>query len=172
MRWADVQDIETAYDQVATIFFDTSNTQAFPSASAREQFAERWLNRYLMLFPTHAFIALSDDAAVGYLVSSLEDPASEPIFADLPFLEPFAPVTKHFPAHLHINVAETHRNSGIGRLLVETFIAHAKSQGCPGVHVVTSPDARNVSFYKANKFDPACCCSIDGKRHLLLTHRL
>lgn len=135
------------------VFFSSSNTQSFESDAARAAFRERWLGRYLRHFPQYAWIARSAERrAVGYVVGSMNDPARDPLFSDLPFLTPFAEACARFPAHLHVNLAEDWRGQGIGARLIDAFSDQARTAGAPGVHVVTQRGLRNVGFYLTNGF--------------------
>ena len=83
-------------------------------------------------------MALAANGAVaGYVVGALEDPARDPRYADLGYLETFAPLTARYPAHLHINLAPDFRGMGTGAKLVDAFCSHARHNCAPGVHVVT-----------------------------------
>lgn len=135
------------------VFFSSSLRQSFASAEEKVEFRERWLGRYLEHFPQHAWVACDESRrVVGYLVGSLDDPARDPLFADLPFFAYFGTLTARYPAQLHVNLDAARRGRGIGARLVDAFVAQARAAGAPGVHVVTTRGARNVGFYLANGF--------------------
>lgn len=121
--------------------------QSFRDAAHREAFRWLWLGRYLIEEPEHALIARHDGSVCGYLVGSLDDPALRPAFDTLSYFRDFKEKTARYPAHLHINVDAGMRGRGVGQLLVERFVVHARGSGCPGVHVVTGAGMRNVRFY-------------------------
>lgn len=152
-RYLDVAltpEIERGID---TIFFESSNTKSFETERSRVAFRDRWLGRYLRDDPQFAYLAMTPTGGViGYLVGAVDDPAVASRFADIGFFADLRVRTKQFPAHLHVNVAPDFRNRGIGRQLVECFAADAKAYGAPGVHVVTSAGAKNISFYNRNGF--------------------
>lgn len=135
--------------QVDAIFFETA-LAAPASGSEREAFRERWLGRYLRGGSDVLLVALTSRQTVaGYLVGALDDPAEQDRFADIGYFRgPFRPLTARYPSHLHINLTAAARNQGIGGQLIEAFATHATAAGSPGVHVVTSRDARNVRFYR------------------------
>ena len=138
------------------VFFESSSTHAFADDAARETFRERWLGRYLTHDIAWAYVALAGGTTVaGYLVASLDDPATTARFADIPYFAHFAGLTKVYPAHLHVNLSPAFRNRGLGGELIERFAADAGKAGAPGVHVVTSRGARNVAFYNRNGFTEA-----------------
>ncbi len=131
------------------IFFSSSATKIFASPAERAAFRERWLGRYLRVDAAHAFIAIDGcDRVVGYLAGTLQDAAKQARFADLSSVRAFAESSRHFPAHLHINVVETMRGQAIGTRLIEAFGAHAIEHNVHGMHLVTSAGARNVRFYQ------------------------
>jgi len=135
------------------VFFSSSLRQSFDSADDRAAFRERWLGRYLKHFPHLAWVARdATQRAVGYLVGSLDDPARDPLFSDLPFFAHFRTLTARYPAQLHVNLDAEWRGRGIGARLIDAFAAQARAAGAPGLHVVTSRGSRNVGFYLANGF--------------------
>lgn len=153
------------------VFFSSSTTQSFDSEDAKSAFRERWLGRYLRHFPQYAWIAQSADGrVVGYVVGSMDDPARDPIFADLPFLAAFAEASARYPAHLHVNLADGWRGRGIGARLVDAFSDQARDAGASGVHVVTQKGMRNVGFYTANGFLERAATTI-GESELVLLGR-
>ena len=151
------------------VFFSSSARQSFASAEDRAIFRERWLGRYLLHFPHYAFMALDGTRrVVGYLVGSLDDPARDPLFADLAFFQHFRELTPRYPAQLHVNLDAAWRGRGIGARLVEAFADTARAHGAPGVHVVTARGLRNVGFYLANRFEERGAVAIDGRELLFL----
>lgn len=135
------------------VFFQSSNTKSFASEESRRAFRDRWLGRYLTHDPRWAYVALTPDGRVaGYLVGSLDDPALTPRFADIAYFPRFSTLTARFPAHLHVNLGDVFRGSGVGSALVQRFCSEAAAAGAGGVHVVTSRGARNVRFYERNGF--------------------
>ncbi len=134
---------------IARIFFAASGTQSFASPDAKIAFQERWLGRYLTFDPGLVFVALGDEGmVVGYLAGSFDDPASTARFSDVGFFKDFAPLTRRFPGHLHVNLDASLRNGGVGSRLVDAFCEAARAAGLPGVHVVTGKGVRNVGFYE------------------------
>lgn len=155
--------------EVDDVFFSSSARQTFASAEDKAAFRERWLGRYLTHFPQHALVALDGTRrAVGYVIGSLADPASDPLFADLAFLAHFRALTPRYPAQLHVNLDTRFRSRGIGARLVGAFSDLARAGGAPGVHVVTARGMRNVRFYLANGFLQRGAVAIDGRELLFL----
>lgn len=56
-----------------------------------------------------------------------------------------------YPAHLHINVDERHRQRGIGRRLVESYLADLRFQSVAGVHLFCGADP--LGFYHSLGFE-------------------
>ena len=155
------------------IFFEASATRSFADADERAMFRERWLGRYLAHFPGDAFLALSDDGTVvGYVAGSLDDPAGNPLFADIVYFETFAHLTALYPAHLHINIDAGYRSGGIGAGLIARFLAHARAADVSGVHVVTGVNSRNVSFYNRQGFAECGRQVSDGTGIVFLARKL
>ncbi len=159
------------------IFFQASGTQSFESDAARAAFRERWLGRYLEHDAQHAFLALvapgtAEEDLAGYLVGSLDDPATAARFADLGYFQQMAPLTARYPAQLHVNLAEEWRGRGVGRALVEAFCAHAAAAGSRGVHVFTGRGLRNVRFYEAAGFSEVGAAAWHGREIVMLARDL
>lgn len=159
VRLTDLSDIAPLLPGIDAIFFDTAYTTDFADPAERSAFRERWLGRYLALFPQDAFLALAPDgSAAGYLVGCLDSAALGPAFADVgygPQMHPaMAEAIVRWPAHLHINMRADARGLGVGGRLIERFAAHCRDRGVPGVHVVTGATSRAVAFYRKCGFAP------------------
>lgn len=159
------------------IFFQASGTQTFASEAARAAFRERWLGRYLEHDARHAFLAVvapgtAEEDLAGYLVGSLDDPATAARYADLGYFQQMAALTARYPAQLHVNLAEAWRGRGIGRALVEAFCAHAAAAGAPGVHVFTGRGLRNVRFYEGAGFSDVGAVAWHGREIVMLARDL
>ncbi len=151
------------------IFFAASATQSFADAATRAAFRERWLGRFLAHYPEGTFVAVdSRGTLLGYVIGSVDDPAHDPRFADIAYFKDLAQLTRHYPAHLHINLAPEARNKGIGGRLVEAFAGYARENGAIGVHVVTSKASRNRSFYARQGFDLLATLGAPGQEIVML----
>lgn len=171
-RWGEAGKHEELITDIDAIFFSASVTQEFPSPSVRDAFRERWLGRYLEHDPSWFYVALAGDRAIGYLAGCLDDPARTPRFADIDYFASFVDLTRDYPAHLHINLDENYRNSGLGTRLIERFAGDAAAAGVRGVHVVTGARARNRSFYNRNGFVALRELVQDPKEVVFLGRRL
>ncbi|MCC7252621.1 GNAT family N-acetyltransferase [Hyphomicrobium sp.] len=153
------------------VFFSSSARQSFASTEERAAFRERWLGRYLLHFPEYALVALDGGRhVIGYVAGSLEDPAHDPLFADLDHFAHFGALTARYPAQLHVNLDAGWRGRGIGARLVDRFAEMAREAGKPGLHVVTARGMRNVGFYLANGFVERGAVDM-GERELLFLGR-
>lgn len=159
VRWLDEAEPEALVGGIDRIFFDASATRSFADAAQRDAFRERWLGRYLERFAQWFYVVVDADSddqgahVLGYLAGCLDDPARSALFADIAYFHDLGDLTARFPAHLHINLAEQARSQGIGAALIERFCADARQAGACGVHVVTSAQSRNVTFYNRCGFN-------------------
>jgi GNAT superfamily N-acetyltransferase len=152
-RYLDVPNSAELGDAIDKIFFESSNTKVFASATGRATFRERWLGRYLRDDPQFAYLALTaSNGVAGYLVGAIAGPDAATRFDDDGYTAVFREAAKRYPAHLHVNLAPPYRGFGTGGRLIEAFVADAQSAGAPGVHVVTSAASDNVRFYNRNGF--------------------
>lgn len=55
----------------------------------------------------------------------------------------------HYPAHLHINLLPETQGAGLGKKLMQTFIANLCALKVPGIHLEVSTDNKKaISFYE------------------------
>ncbi len=171
-RWRDLEssaDRTRKIAEIDTVFFASSARQSFADEEEKAAFRQRWLGRYLEHFPDLGFVATTpDDEIVGYVIGSLDDPARDPLFADLDFFAHFRDLTPRYPAQLHVNLAAEYRGHGVGARLVDAFIEQARAASAPGVHVVTTRGMRNVGFYFANQFFERGSARFEGRELLFL----
>ena len=154
-RWVDEPDRDRLTGDIETIFFAASGVQTFADVADRAAFRQRWLGLYLEAWPDLVWLARDDEAAgrvAGYLVGCLVDPARDDRFGEIGYFQAFAAKCAVFPAHLHINLAPLYRARGIGGRLIAAFAEQATQAGAPGLHIVTTKDARNVGFYRRQGF--------------------
>jgi GNAT superfamily N-acetyltransferase len=136
--------------QAKEIFHQTAGNPRFETENDRAHFENRYFDVYLRT-PESFFFAHSKNRALGYLAGA---PQTLPLHYQLnPYLEYFrAEIDQTYPAHLHINLSGSARGSGVGSRLIQVFTEQLAGLGVPGVHIITSDDARNVSFYLRNGF--------------------
>lgn len=148
------------------IFFAGSLRQSFPDAAARAAFFAVWTGWYINQAPQDVYLwraspaaekdAAEKDAAgkqggernegawAGYLTGCRDSAGAAGLFQTIPLYDRFADQFATFPAHLHVNIDDAHRNRGIGAALIDAFAADCRT----GLHVVTGAAARNRSFYR------------------------
>ena len=158
--------------QVEAIFWQTA-ARPIPPGAERDAFKERWLGRYLEGDDVVLIALAGDDRVVGYLVGAVENPTEQARFADIGYFRTdFAGLSRHFPAHLHINLDAGFRSQGIGARLIEAFAACAKGAGAAGMHAVTSKGQRNVAFYARCGFTERAAAVWNGREIVFLGREL
>jgi GNAT superfamily N-acetyltransferase len=139
--------------QLREIFFLSSVRQDFESPEEKEAFFERWTSYYLTHIPDLVFIFLQKDRLAGYIMGCADSRMAEPIIIpQRASYALFADLFPSYPAHLHINMHPDFRGQGLGAQLINALIDALKKRGRIGLHLITSPDARNVAFYRQNGF--------------------
>jgi len=115
---------------------------------------DRYAAPYLALEPEWAMVAEVDGEVVGYLVGTPDTSAFAKEFAAWPSSLTAAERAAHvaglgaaitadelsaYPAHLHIDLLPSAQGRGVGRMLVEAFVAELAAAGVPGLHLVVDP---------------------------------
>ncbi len=172
-RLTEIADKDTLMPALDAIFFEASATKSFANPKERAAFRERWLGRYLSGEPQWAYVARDvGGAVVGYLVGSIDDPRHSGRYGDVGYFLDFAELTADYPAHLHVNLAESYRNRGIGAQLIGEFAADAARAGAAGMHVVTGSGSRNVRFYERNGFSELARATFNAHEVVFLGRKL
>jgi len=156
-RFFESQNPKGDLDQIKEIFFLTSVRKDFTSPEQREVFFDDWTEPYFQRWSKH-FLLIREkpgsEAIMGYLSGCMDSESELPFFdRRSPIYRLFSDCFHKYPAHLHINCHPRFQGQGLGTQLLEVFIADCQSAGLPGLHIITSPSARNVSFYLRNGFD-------------------
>ena len=137
---------EICLTQVEEIFFLSSSLKSFSSEERRKAFYKRWSGDYQTLYPEEFFIAMEEGKVLGYL-SGCSDSTRAMNEVSVPGYAVFHDLFLAFPAHLHINFHPDARGKGLGSILMNHYMNFLKLSNVMGVHLVTSPNAQNVSFY-------------------------
>nr|WP_209763609.1 GNAT family N-acetyltransferase [Azospirillum rugosum] len=142
------------------IFFLSTLRTSFASPDERASFFRTWTGWYVEQAPDDVWFAVDrdedgDGAILGYLTGCKDSAGATDLARIIPKYEVFADRFAAFPAHLHVNVRPGHRDRGVGRALVDTFAEDCRTDGLPGVHLVTGVFARNVAFYQRAGFTEA-----------------
>ena len=136
---------------------------------------------YVAGAPEHAFVAVDGEGVAGYCLAVPDTRAFEawceaawwPVLrAQYPLPVPSDPdgdlvrvihappiadaaVLSGHPAHLHIDLLDRARGTGLGRRLVERQLAGLRAAGAPGVHLEVARDNENgIAFYEHLGFVP------------------
>jgi GNAT superfamily N-acetyltransferase len=170
-RWTEIADRRRLVPAIDEVFFEAALKKSFADQDERDAFRERWLGRYLEHDAQWAYLALNGETVAGYLVGSIEDPATTARFSDIA-VPGFAKFTAEYPAHLHVNLAPAYRNQGIGGRLIAAFIADIARDQAPGLHVVTGSSARNVAFYERHGLVELAQAKLGAHEVILLGKRI
>lgn len=140
---------------VEKILIECSN-KTFSSDEERASFYNKWVLVYENHFPDLFWIETDDKSplhVVGYLTGCADSQKATPwINPNIRYYELFADQFEQFPGHLHINVAPGNQGKGIGRRLIDAFALELRQRKAAGMHLITSPSANNVQFYRALDF--------------------
>ena len=154
------------FEPVMEIFFESSTKKEFASVEERVRFLVKYLGVYVQSYPELVLVAVKDDKILGYCCGMPHTPPE--LYELLPHLEVFEDTYETYPAHLHINCHADARGMGIGTKLMAEFEDTMQSQGVTGLHVITSPEAKNVHFYEKLHYDFQLERNFQGSRLLLL----
>lgn len=138
---------EKLLPQLAGIFFESSSVKTFESTEKKKTFYDKWLGQYLESTPELVHIAMNEGQVLGYLCGHCDSSFASRNF-DIGSMKVFDDMYEAYPAHLHINLSPESRGKGIGRFLIERFCEQLRDRACPGLHIITSPDANNSGFYE------------------------
>ncbi len=132
--------------EVRDIFFESSTRKTFANTDEREAFFYKYVGFYLSRYRDLCLLALEGDKVLGYILGSPTSDDAE-LLRVQPHLQTFASDFKLYPAHLHINLHESSRGKGLGQILVNAWEQKLRDRNIQGLHIMTSPDALNKSFY-------------------------
>lgn len=138
---------EEILQQIRNIFFLSTSIKEFSSPERKEAFFKRWCGDFIQNEPDYFYLMLEEKKLLGYLSGCL-DSLKAKSFIEVPGYTVFEDLFTEFPAHLHINFHPDCRGRGLGSTLVNAFIDDLQVLRIPGVHLVTSPQALNISFYR------------------------
>jgi GNAT superfamily N-acetyltransferase len=137
------------WKKVNEIFF-LNAVKKFNNDEERLKFSNQWLLPYWESAPDYFYLLLCDDVIAGYLSAHPDttlymrnNQNSNHVSYSI-----FETLHKQFPAHLHINLHPEYTGHGGGELLMKALIQRLRAEACPGLHIVTSANARNKTFYR------------------------
>lgn len=143
---------EDLVSQVQFIFYASSSLKDFSSPERKQSFFKRWCGDYMTLYPDQFFIMKEGNKVLGYL-SGCSDSLAALSVVEVPGFSLFKDLFLKYPAHFHINFHPECRGRGLGGQLANNFCNSLKVKGINGLHLVTSPDALNISFYRRLGFN-------------------
>ncbi|MFB2555378.1 GNAT family N-acetyltransferase [Herbiconiux liangxiaofengii] len=126
---------------------------------------DRYATPYLDLEPELAVVAEFDGSVVGYVLGTADSARFAERFRVHPSSLTEAERREHarglvppeaggFPAHLHVDLLPVAQGRGVGRMLVEAFVA-ALPPSTTGVHLVVDPaNPGALAFYPRVGFEP------------------
>lgn len=140
-------------NDIKEIFYLSSSIKNFESEEKKALFFQRWCGDYIIHYPDQFYIMRESNTkkTLGYL-SGCADSKEALIKLDVPGFKHFEDMFHKFPAHFHINFHPDCRGKGFGSVIVEHFCSELLKNKTSGIHLITSPDAQNVSFYRRLKF--------------------
>lgn len=139
-------------EEVKFIFYASSSLKNFESEDRKIAFFKRWCGDYIALYPEEFLVMSENEKVLGYL-SGCSNTLLAETSLEVPGLSVFHDLFSDYPAHFHINFHPDCRGRGLGSQIVQRYCNDLKHVGIKGVHVVTSPDAANISFYQRLNFN-------------------
>jgi ribosomal protein S18 acetylase RimI-like enzyme len=139
------------------VFWETANTTEFSSPQERTAFHWRYFGYYAAHAPHLFLVALSQTPStapevLGYICGVADTRSHGELYRIAAHVPVFDDLYESYPAHLHINLTGASRGLGVGGKLVHALASAVARDGAGGLHLVTTPGARNVSFYRRQGF--------------------
>lgn len=163
-------------NQIRDIFFLTSPRKTFETEESKEKFFEKWLSYYLDFRPDYFYLALSKGEeqirVLAYLSVEPDSLKSKNFFADHAHYLLFEDYYEEFSAHLHINAHPLMQGLGLGSMLLTFAEKDLKIKNICGIHLITSPIARNVSFYRKNGYLKEVVRTLNDVEYLFMGKKL
>lgn len=136
----------------------------------REELSDKYFHHYLNN-NLPIFYATSGDEVLGYILGDLKTDKSH-YLKTFPYYESLKSEIQNYPAHLHINCDPGAQGRGVGSLLLAHFENFCAQNGAQGIHLITSKEARNVSFYLKNSYQVLTPFDYRGVSLLFLAKKL
>lgn len=153
--------------EVREIFELTSNRVEFDSDHLKDEHRFNYLDYYSQKKSGLFLVFMKNEKAVAYICGESETMESI-LLNKISYLEFFKEQYKKFPVSLHTNCHPAFQGQGLGSELMQAFESLVKSKGYTGIHLITSPSARNVNFYKRAGFDAEFIQKVGNCNLLLL----
>lgn len=141
--------------KIREIFFLSADPKNISDDQAKnDAFFTKWTGYYFSYEPEWILLAWDGPKLLGYMmIGSNSRKALAYYDSKNPSYRLFADQFEAYPAHLHMNFHPSARGQGTGSFLIEDACARLKKKNIKGLHLITSPDQRNVGFYRKNAFD-------------------
>ena len=162
------------FEEIKTIFFLTSPRKSFDSPEIKDAFFKKWVGHYMTQRLDFFYVAYDEvqKKVLGYLTIEPDSKAVIDRFHNHIHYKAFVDYYAEYPAHLHINCHPETQGKGIGSKLIERASQDLKNLKISGLHLITAPTARNVSFYRKNGFEFEIIKTIDDIDYLLMGKKL
>lgn len=141
------------YEGAAAVFWETAAVTDFSHEAAHRQFIYKYLEYYRDAAADLFLVALGPEERVyGYICGVADTRAHPELYRVAEHIPVFDDLYSEYPAHLHINLTADSRGHGLGSRLIHALEERLNARGVRGLHLVTSEGARNVTFYRKNRF--------------------
>lgn len=153
--------------QIEEIFWLTS---AVDKAQLKDPqaFQEKYLNYYIKNYPELCLVMRSENNLLGYICGSPNSLDESWLTEKINYYQFFKDDYIEYPAELHINCHPSAQGKGVGSKLINAFCHLLQDKKIKGVHLLTDPKAKNVSFYLKNSFRKVSIHNQGGSDILLL----
>lgn len=149
---------EVIYQQIVSIFFETSAKKSFKDLNEKRSFQFNYLDYYLEKFPQFCFYAIKENRVLGYIVASSN---SNYHFNQMDYYHYFEKFLTKYPSHLHINCSSLSQGQGVGSKLWQELRGTLISNQIHSLHIITTRSSRNVGFYQKNSFKEVHSVNLD-----------
>lgn len=139
------------------------------SAEWNEAILTCFCNYYVNEEPQNCFVAVNENnKIVGYVLCAMNFETWQKVFTEkfiIPSKNPIAvqmangtikclqPLSKDYPAHLHIDISSDYQGQGIGTMLLDTLKEHLRNMKISGLALDVAADNEGaIRFYKRNGF--------------------
>jgi ribosomal protein S18 acetylase RimI-like enzyme len=149
------------YAGAEAVFWETASRTSFTDATELCKYRRMYFDYYWHAAPELFLLAVRDAEAtapgletLGYVCALADTRAHSELYQLAAHLSLFDDLYEMYPAHLHVNLTGASRGLGLGSRLIaalEERLRRADIQA-PGLHLITSTEARNVPFYRRNGF--------------------
>jgi GNAT superfamily N-acetyltransferase len=165
-----IQNKQKRLQSLEDIFFINAKAPV-GTAEARQNLFSKYAAPYIENWPDDIFFAchLDSQKTMGYLTGCRNSRKAEEILG--PKLGSYSLFSDYFlkyPAHLHMNTHPDFHGQGAGSFLIQEYIIELKKNKIRGLHIVTSPNEKNVQFYLKHKFKAIDTRTYNGRELLFM----